>query len=70
LLRSIGKPAEQQQQTALLSTAGVRLVLELQLLAAADYQRQQREQQQVPGQMGVARLTVALLSSQRQLPAA
>jgi hypothetical protein len=66
LLRTVGKPAEEQHQAMLLSAAGVRLVLELQLLAAADYQRWQ-QQQQVPGQINVEKSTVALLSSSNRL---
>jgi hypothetical protein len=64
LLRGFGKLAEGQQQAALLSAAGVRLVLELQLLAAAEHQRQQ--QQQTPGQ-GDVRRAVPLLSSSTRL---
>jgi hypothetical protein len=66
LLRSVGKPAEQQQD-ALLSAAGVQLVLELQLVAAAETQRWQQQQQQVPGKEDLAKLTAVQLSSSTQL---
>jgi hypothetical protein len=39
---------QQQQQGPVLSAAAVRLVLELQLLVAAEYQRRQRQQNQAP----------------------
>jgi hypothetical protein len=70
LVRSFDKPAQQQQQqqAALLSAAGVRLVLELQLLAAAEYQRcQQQMLQQTITQGQLTSLTTVLLTNSTRL---
>jgi hypothetical protein len=72
LLCSFGKPAAEQQKDALLSVAGVRLLIEVQLLAAAHHQRwqqQQQQQQQQPtaGQGDSLSITATLLSCSTRL---